>query len=73
MIDDRLRAYLLAVLLVEHIDFELECGRHFHTRGGRPIFYLDQAVNAILANDFAPLPEQRGLQNESAVPAALAA
>lgn len=46
--------YKLALELVTRLDTHLWYGTcHFYTKQGRAILYLDEAVNAILSNDFA--------------------
>ena len=52
IIDYRLIKYTCALDLVRQLDAYLEAGYHLRTTTGRLITTLDQAVNAILANQF---------------------
>jgi hypothetical protein len=66
------RTYQAALLLVTRLDTHLWYGTaHFYTRSGHAIRHLDEAVNAILSDDFAgTVPPQRdggGLQSVAAV------
>ncbi len=46
-------AYQAALQLVRRIDEHLAQGRHYRTRSGRPLFHLDQVVEAILRGELA--------------------
>lgn len=50
--------YLAALELVQRIDTHLEQGGHYRACDGSVITTLDQAVNAILTNNFPPLTAQ---------------
>ena len=51
-VEQRAATYQAALQLVERIDHELTYGlRHYRTKAGRLLTYLDEVVNAILSDD----------------------
>lgn len=50
-----MKQYLAALALVQRIDATLERGGHYRAADGQIITTLDQAINAILNNNFPAL------------------